>query len=122
MQRAQEMERMNSKRDTSDPEEAFRYWLQRKQEQQQREKQLVELRKLEEDSSYLLRSKDECERAFKLWLRRKRLEKQAEQQAAREHSRRLVLEERQARRMRDLMCTVNEAKSFRFNEQLAHRF
>lgn len=122
VQRAQEMERMNSKRDTSDPEEAFRYWLQRKQEQQQREKQLVELRKLEEDSSYLLRSKDECERAFKLWLRRKRLEKQAEQQAAREHSRRLVLEERQARRMRDLMCTVNEAKSFRFNEQLAHRF
>lgn len=51
-------------RDTSDPEEAFRYWLQRKQEQQQREKQLVELRKLEEDSSYFLRSKDVLERVW----------------------------------------------------------
>ncbi|XP_019114456.2 coiled-coil domain-containing protein 181 isoform X2 [Larimichthys crocea] len=120
--RAQEMERMNSTRDTSDPEESFRLWLQRKQEQQQKERQLVEMKRLEEDTSYLLRSREECERAFKLWLKRKRAEKRAEQQAARERSRRLVLEERRARRMRDLMCTVNETKPFRFSEQLAHRF
>lgn len=122
VQRAQEMERINCQKDTIDPEEAFRHWLQRKQEQQQREKQLVELKKLEEDTTYLLHSKKDCARAYKQWLRRKRLEKLQEQQAARERSRRLVFEERRARRMRDLMCTVNEAKPFRFNEQLAHRF
>ncbi|XP_071344012.1 coiled-coil domain-containing protein 181 [Trachinotus anak] len=123
IQRAQEMERMNSKKDSSqiDSEEAFKLWLQRKHEQQQKERQLVELKKLEEDSGYLLRSREECERAFKLWVRRKRAEKRAEQQAARERSRRLVLEERRARRMRDLLCTVNETKPFRFTEQL-HRF
>ncbi|XP_028258828.1 coiled-coil domain-containing protein 181 [Parambassis ranga] len=120
--RAQEMERTNTKRDFSEPEEAFKLWLQRKQEQQQKEKQLVELRRLEEDSSYLLHSREECEHAFKVWLRRKRAEKRAEQQAARERSRRLVLEERRARRMKDLMCTVNESKPFRFTEQLAYRF
>ncbi|XP_069550710.1 coiled-coil domain-containing protein 181 [Brachyistius frenatus] len=120
--RAQEIERMSSKKDSSDPEDTFRLWLQRKQEQQQKEKQLVELKKLEEDSCYLLHSRKECERAFKLWLKRKRLEKQAEQQASREHSRRLVLEERRARRTRDLLCTVNETKTFRFTEQLAYRF
>uniref|UniRef100_A0A3B5B6S1 Coiled-coil domain-containing protein 181 n=1 Tax=Stegastes partitus TaxID=144197 RepID=A0A3B5B6S1_9TELE len=118
--RAQEIERINSTKDSSDPEEAFRLWLQRKQEQQQKEKQLVELKRLEEDSSFLLRSREECERAFK-WLRRKRAEKRAEQQAARERSRRLVLEERRARRMRDLLC-INETKPFRFSEQLVYRF
>ncbi|KAM7387871.1 hypothetical protein PAMP_024082 [Pampus punctatissimus] len=120
--RAQEMERINSKKDSSDPEEAFRLWLQRKQEQQQKERQLVELKRLEEDSGYLLRTREECERAFKLWLKRKREEKRAEQQAAREQSRRLVLQERRARRMRDLLCTANETKPFRFTEQLSYPF
>ncbi|XP_029355307.1 coiled-coil domain-containing protein 181 [Echeneis naucrates] len=124
IQRAQEMERMSSKKDSSqsDSVEAFKLWLHRKQEQQQKERQLVEMKKLEEDDGYLLHSREECERAFKLWVRRKRAEKRAEQQAARERSRRLVLEERRARRMRDLMCSVNEAKTFRFTEQLAHHF
>ncbi|XP_070688995.1 coiled-coil domain-containing protein 181 [Pempheris klunzingeri] len=120
--RAQEMERINCKKDSNDPEESFRLWLQRKHEQQQKERQLVELKRLEEDSGYFLRSREECERAFKLWLKRKQEEKRAEQQAARERSRRLVLEERRARRMRDLMCSVNESKPFRFTEQLAYRF
>ncbi|MEQ2183228.1 hypothetical protein GOODEAATRI_030620, partial [Goodea atripinnis] len=123
LQKIQERkERLARERDSCDPEEAFKLWLQRKQEQQQKERQLVELRKLEEDSSYLLHSREECERAFKLWLKQKRVEKRAEQQAAREHSRRLVLEERRARRMRDLMCTVNETKPFRFMEQVVYRF
>ncbi|XP_031163353.1 coiled-coil domain-containing protein 181 isoform X2 [Sander lucioperca] len=120
--RAQEMERKNFKKDSSDPEESFRLWLQRKHEQQQKERQLVDLKRLEEDSGYFLRSREECERAFQLWLKRKQAEKRAEQQAARERSRRLVLEERRARRMRDLLCTVNETKPFRFTEQLAYRF
>ncbi|KAM9761988.1 coiled-coil domain-containing protein 181 isoform 1-T1 [Menidia menidia] len=120
--RAQELERMNAKRDPTDPEEAFRLWLQRKEEQQQKERQLVEMRRLEEDSGYFLHSREECEHAFKIWLKRKRAEKRAEQQVAREQSRRLVLEERRARRMRDLRCSVNESKSFRFTEQLAFHF
>lgn len=61
-------------------------------------------------------------RPFFRWLKRKREEKRAEQQAAREQSRRLVLEERRARRMRDLMCTVNETKPFWFTEHTAYRF
>ncbi|XP_074524617.1 coiled-coil domain-containing protein 181 [Halichoeres trimaculatus] len=120
--RAQEMERMTSKRDSCDPEESFRLWLQRKQEQQQKDKQLQEMKKLEEDSRYLLRSREECERAFKAWLKRKWVEKRVEQHAARERSRRLVLEERRARRMRDLMCTVGENRPFRFTEQLTYRY
>ncbi|MEQ2219447.1 hypothetical protein XENOCAPTIV_018119 [Xenoophorus captivus] len=63
-----------------------------------------------------------CQVTYTLWLKQKRVEKRAEQQAAREHSRRLVLEERRARRMRDLMCTVNETKPFRFMEQVVYRF
>ncbi|XP_068563493.1 coiled-coil domain-containing protein 181 isoform X2 [Cebidichthys violaceus] len=122
IQRAQEMEKMSSKKESNDSEESFRLWLQRKQEQQQKERQLVELKRLEEDSGYLLRSREECERAFKLWLKRKRAEKRAEQQASRERSRRLVLEERRARRMRDLLCSINETKPFRFTEQLAYHF
>ncbi|XP_056132418.1 coiled-coil domain-containing protein 181 [Lampris incognitus] len=115
--RAQEMERMNSNvyQVSSDREEVFKSWLQRKQEQQQRERQLEELRRLEQESSYLLHNRQQCERAFKLWLKRKWVEKRAEQQAARERSRRLVLEERHARRTQDLLlCTVNDNKPFRF--------
>lgn len=56
-----------SQRDSSDPEEAFKSWLQRKREQQQKERQLLELKKMGEDSSYLLHSRQECEHAFKLW-------------------------------------------------------
>ncbi|XP_061634758.1 coiled-coil domain-containing protein 181 isoform X1 [Phyllopteryx taeniolatus] len=121
IRRAQEMERMTP-RESSEPEEAFRLWLQRKQEQQQREKQLVQLRRLEEDGGYLLRSREECERAFKLWLTRKQVEKREEQRAARERARRFVLEERRARRMRDLLCTASDARTFRFTDQLTCRF
>ncbi|TNM88036.1 hypothetical protein fugu_006257 [Takifugu bimaculatus] len=124
--RAQEMERVSSQfcpsfqKEPCDPQESFRLWLQRKQQQQQRERQLTEVKKLEQDCGHLLRSREDCERAFKLWLRRKRVEKRAEQQAAREHSRRLVLEERRARRTRDLLCV--EDKPFRFTEHAGYRF
>ncbi|CDQ89223.1 unnamed protein product [Oncorhynchus mykiss] len=117
--RAQEMERRNGRREHSDPGEAFKSWLQRKHEQQQRDRQLEEMKRLEEESGFYMHNREECERAFKLWLKKKRAEKRAEQQAARERSRRLVFEERRARRMQDLLCTVNETKPFRFTEHLA---
>ncbi|KAL1023116.1 hypothetical protein UPYG_G00036590 [Umbra pygmaea] len=122
IQRAQEMERVNAMKEHSDPDEAFQSWLQRKQEQQQRERHLQEMRRLEEESGFYLHDREECERAFKRWLKRKWAEKRVEQQAARERARRLVYEERRARRMQDLMCSVNEAMPFRFTEHLAYHF
>ncbi|KAM3878449.1 coiled-coil domain-containing protein 181-like [Diretmus argenteus] len=117
IQRAQEMEKMNSRKDPTDQDEAFRLWLQRKQEQQQRDRQLEEMKRLEQEG--ILRNREEGERVFKLWLKHKQAQKRAEQQAARERSRRLVLEERRARRMRDLLSAV---KPFRFNDQWSYRF
>ncbi|XP_062308520.1 coiled-coil domain-containing protein 181 isoform X2 [Osmerus eperlanus] len=117
---AQEMERMNGRRESCDPDEAFRAWLRRKQGQQLRERQLEEMKKMEQESGFYLHNREECERAFKLWLKRKRLEKRAEQRAAREHARRLVLEERRARRLQDLLCSANEP--LRFTEHLTYRF
>lgn len=53
-------------KESCDPQESFRLWLQRKQQQQQRERQLMEVKKLEQDCGHLLRSREDCERAFKL--------------------------------------------------------
>ncbi|XP_041912733.1 coiled-coil domain-containing protein 181 isoform X2 [Alosa sapidissima] len=122
LQRAQEMEKMNFTRDQCDPQEAFKQWLQRKHEQQAQERQLEEMKKMELESRYYLHDREQCEKAFKQWLKRKRAEKRAEQQAARERSRRLMLEERRARRMQDILCTVNEAKAFRFADPYGYRF
>lgn len=55
-----------SQKEPCDPQESFRVWLQRKQQQQQRERQLMEVKKLEQDCGHLLRSREDCERAFKL--------------------------------------------------------
>ncbi|XP_066562452.1 coiled-coil domain-containing protein 181 isoform X2 [Amia ocellicauda] len=120
--RAKEMERMNNKQEYPDPQEAFKLWLKRKHEQQQKDRQMEEMKRLEEESSYYIHGREECERAYKLWLKRKRAEKQAERLAAKERSRRLVMDARQARRMQDLLCTISEAKSFRFVDNYGYRF
>ncbi|MCI4380519.1 hypothetical protein PGIGA_G00240890 [Pangasianodon gigas] len=122
VQRAQEMERMSGKRECCDAEEAFKLWLQKKQQQQLKERQLEEMKRLEMESSSYLHQPEECEKAFRLWLRRKRVEKRLEQQAARERSRRLLMEERRARRMNDLYYPVNEIQSLRFNQPYSYRF
>ncbi|KAI5610433.1 coiled-coil domain-containing protein 181 [Silurus asotus] len=116
VQRAQDMEKMCGKREYCDAEVAFKLWLQKKQQQQLNERQLEEMRRLEIESGNYLHPPEECEKAFRLWLRRKRLEKRLEQQAARERSRRLLMEERRARRMNDLYYPVNEIQSLRFNQ------
>ncbi|KAG9348823.1 hypothetical protein JZ751_029140 [Albula glossodonta] len=120
--RAQEMEKTNCKTDQCDPQEAFKLWLKRKQEQQVKDRQLEEMKRLEEESSYYLHNQEESERAFKLWLKRKHAEKRAEMRVARERSRRLVMEARRARRMQDLLCTVSEAKSFRFTDHYGYHY
>ncbi|KAI1885194.1 hypothetical protein AGOR_G00217670 [Albula goreensis] len=120
--RAQEMEKTSCKTDQCDPQEAFKLWLKRKQEQQVKDRQLEEMKRLEEESSYYLHNQEESERAFKLWLKRKHAEKRAEMRVARERSRRLVMEARRARRMQDLLCTVSEAKSFRFTDHYGYHY
>lgn len=64
---------------------------------------------------------EDCVFLFR-WLRRKRVEKRLEQQAAREHSRRLLMEGRRTRRMNDLYYPVNEIQSLRFNQPYSYRF
>ncbi|XP_041115318.1 coiled-coil domain-containing protein 181-like isoform X2 [Polyodon spathula] len=119
--RAREMERMNNT-ESPDAEEAFKQWLKRKHEQQLRDRQIEEMRRQEEESSYYVHEREECEKAFKLWLRRKKAEKHAEKQAAKERSRRLVIEARRARRMKDLLYTISEAKAFKFVDNYGYRF
>ncbi|XP_076860455.1 coiled-coil domain-containing protein 181 [Brachyhypopomus gauderio] len=123
VQRAQQMENMSCKRECSaDPDETFRLWLQKKHEQQVKEKQLEEMKRLEHESALYLHTPEERDQAFTLWLRRKRMEKRAEQQAARERSRRLVLEVRRARRMQGLLCSVRDSRTFRFDDPHDYRF
>ncbi|KAM3876180.1 coiled-coil domain-containing protein 181 [Diretmus argenteus] len=101
IQRAQEMEKMNSRKDPADPDEAYRLWLQRKQEQRQRDRPLEKMKRLVQEG--FLRNWEEGERAFKLWLKHKQAQERAEQQAARERFRRLGLEMRHARLKQDLL-------------------
>ncbi|XP_064185758.1 coiled-coil domain-containing protein 181 isoform X1 [Anguilla rostrata] len=120
--RAQEMEKTNGQREMCDPEEAFKFWLKSKQQQQKQEKRLEELKRLEEERCYYLHSQEESEQAFRLWLKRKHAEKRLEMRVARERSRRLVMEARRARRMQDLLCSTNEAKSFCFTDHYGYRY
>ncbi|MBN3322710.1 CC181 protein, partial [Atractosteus spatula] len=120
--RAKEMERMNNRPEHPDPQEAFKLWLKRKHVQQLRERQMEEMKRLEEESTYYIHDREECERAFKLWLKRKRAEKRTERLAARERSRRLVMEARRAQRKQDLLCTIGKAKSSRFIDNYGYRF
>nr|XP_023670564.1 coiled-coil domain-containing protein 181 isoform X1 [Paramormyrops kingsleyae] len=122
LQRAQELERMSCKRELSSPHETFQLWLQRKQEQQEKQRQLDDMRRLEEESTYSVHNRDDCERAFKLWLKKKRSEKRVEQQAARERSRRLVMEARRARRTQDLLISVSDTRNLRFTDRCSYRF
>ena len=53
-------------RECYDPEEAFKLWLQRKHEQQLKEKQLEEMKRLEQESSIYIHRPEESEKAFRL--------------------------------------------------------
>uniref|UniRef100_A0A3Q0S6L7 Coiled-coil domain-containing protein 181 n=1 Tax=Amphilophus citrinellus TaxID=61819 RepID=A0A3Q0S6L7_AMPCI len=91
---------------------AFKVWLMKKKEQFLEERRIHRAQEIERMNCKV------CPHGGT----RKWAEKRAEQQAAQEHSRRLMREERRARRLRDLMCTATENKPFRFTERLAYRF
>ncbi|XP_069492580.1 coiled-coil domain-containing protein 181 isoform X2 [Ambystoma mexicanum] len=112
---AKEMEEMNCREGNRDPDEAYQLWLRRKQIDQLREKQLEQLKKEEEEADPGHRT-SERDQAFKQWLRRKRLQKRAEQQAAKEITRRMMVEARRARQLQNLLYTISETKSFRLKD------
>ncbi|XP_078514446.1 coiled-coil domain-containing protein 181 isoform X2 [Lissotriton helveticus] len=115
IQEAKEMEEMNNRNGERDPDGAYEVWLRKKQTEQLREKQMEELKRQEEEADSM-HGKEECEQAFKQWLRRKRLQKRAEQQAAKELSRKMVMEARRARQIQNLLYSISDTKSLRLKD------
>ncbi|XP_023564410.1 coiled-coil domain-containing protein 181 isoform X2 [Octodon degus] len=115
IQRAKQIEDMNSRQEDRDPQEAFRLWLKKKHEEQMKERKTEELRK-QEECLFFLKGTEGREKAFKQWLRRKRIEKIAEQQAAEERARQLRLEARRSKHLQNHLWNISEARSFRFTD------
>ncbi|KAM6150689.1 coiled-coil domain-containing protein 181-like [Erethizon dorsatum] len=115
IQRAKQIEDMNSRQEDRDPQEAFRLWLKKKHEEQMKERKTEELRK-QEECLFFLKGTEGREKAFKRWLRRKRIEKIAEQQAVEERARQLRLEARRSKYLQNHPWSVSEARSFSFTD------
>ncbi|XP_023410038.1 coiled-coil domain-containing protein 181 [Loxodonta africana] len=115
IQRAKEMEDVNSRQENRDPHQAFRLWLKKKHEEQMKERKTEELRR-QEECLFFLKGTEGRERAFKQWLRRKRIEKLAEQQAVKERSRQLRLEAKRSKQLQSHLYSMSEARSFRFSD------
>ncbi|XP_059824304.1 coiled-coil domain-containing protein 181 isoform X1 [Hypanus sabinus] len=120
IQCAKEIEKKNSK-EFRDPSEAFNLWLKKKREQQIKEQQIEAMRKREQDYNSKIYTREDSEKAFKQWLKRKKAEKRAEQLAAKERCRKFLLEARRVKRMQTLLCSLNESKSFHF-DNYGYRF
>ncbi|KAJ1119178.1 hypothetical protein NDU88_007364 [Pleurodeles waltl] len=116
---AKEMEEMNNRNGERDPDEAYQIWLRKKQAEHLREKQMEELKRQEEEEAGSMHGKEESEEAFKQWLKRKRLQKRAEQQAAKELSRRMMMEARRARQIQNLLYTISDTKSLRLKDHFS---
>ncbi|XP_012921196.1 coiled-coil domain-containing protein 181 isoform X3 [Heterocephalus glaber] len=113
LQRAKQIEDMNSRQEDRDPQKAFRLWLKKKHEEQMKERKSEEVRK-QEECLFFLKGTEGREKAFKQWLRRKRIEKIAEQQAVEERARQLRLEARRSKHLQNYLYNMSEARSFRF--------
>lgn len=115
VQRAKQIEDMNSRQVNRDPQQAFRLWLKKKHEEQMKERKTEELRK-QEECLFFLRGTEGRDRAFRQWLRRKQIEKIAEQQAVKERARQLRLEARRSKQLQNNLYNMPDAKSFRFTD------
>nr|KAF6396302.1 coiled-coil domain containing 181 [Rousettus aegyptiacus] len=115
IQRAKQIEDMNSRQGSRDPQQAFRLWLRKKHEEQVKERKTEELRK-QEECLFFLRGTEGRERAFKQWLRRKRIEKLVEQQVVKERARQLRLEAKHSKQLQSQLCNMAEARAFRFTD------
>ncbi|CAJ0963086.1 unnamed protein product [Ranitomeya imitator] len=92
-----------------DSQQAFSIWLQRKHKEKIREKKMEELRK-QEHEAFLLERKEK-EGAFAQWLRQKRIQKCTEKRAAKERSRRLLLEARRSKLINNLLYNIPDSRS-----------
>lgn len=115
IQRAKQIEDMNSRQENRDPQQAFRLWLKKKHDEQVKERKTEELRK-QEECLFFLRGTEGRDRAFQKWLRKKRIEKIAEQQAIKERTRQLRLEAKRSKQLHNHIY-MSDAKSFRFTDQ-----
>ncbi|XP_053166209.1 coiled-coil domain-containing protein 181 isoform X2 [Hemicordylus capensis] len=118
IQRAKELEDLNSRQESRNPEEAYKSWLKRKQLEHVKEKQVQNLKEQEECMLFLPRPM-ESDKAYKQWLRKKRREKRAEQLAAKERSKQFRQEARRAKQIENILCSISEPKSFRFTDQFS---
>ncbi|KAM8977141.1 coiled-coil domain-containing protein 181 [Pelodytes ibericus] len=112
IQQAKQLEKMNITDEERNPSEAYDMWLKRKHKEHLRERKMEELRK--QESATYMREREECERAFTQWLRRKRMQKRAEHHAAKERSRRLLIEARRTKQMHNLLYNISDSKPFRY--------
>ncbi|XP_069801156.1 coiled-coil domain-containing protein 181 [Dendropsophus ebraccatus] len=111
IQHAKELETSSSTPDEErDSQEAFHLWLRRKHKEKIKEKKMEELQK-QEYEAFLLERKDR-EGAFAQWLKQKRIQKRTEQQAAKERSRRLLLEARRSKQIHSLLYNISDSKPF----------
>ncbi|KAJ7320305.1 hypothetical protein JRQ81_019816 [Phrynocephalus forsythii] len=116
IQRAKELEDLNSRQESRNPEEAFRSWLKKKKQEQIKEKEMQNMKEQEECMFFLPRTV-ENDKAFKQWLRRKRREKREEQLAAKERSKQLRQEARRAKQIENILCSISEPRCLRFTDQ-----
>lgn len=115
VQRAKQMEDMNSREEGRDPRQAFRLWLKKKHEEQLKEKKTEELRK-QEEFLFFLKGTEGRERAFKQWLRRKQIEKLLEQETVKERARQLRREAKRSKQFQNQLYNSSEARPFRFTD------
>ncbi|KAM5179636.1 coiled-coil domain-containing protein 181 [Mantella aurantiaca] len=113
IQQAKELERSStSEKEKETPDEAFTVWLKRKHKEQVKEKKMEELRQ-QETTAFLDERKDR-EGAFAQWLKQKRIQKRVEEQAAKERSRKLLLEARRNKQIHNLMYNISDSRSLRY--------
>ncbi|XP_034970943.1 coiled-coil domain-containing protein 181 isoform X3 [Zootoca vivipara] len=116
IQRAKQLENLNSRQESRNPEAAYRSWLRKKQVEHMKEKQMQNMKEQEECMFFLPRT-SENDKAYKQWLKRKRRERREEQMAAKERARQLRQEARRAKQIENILCSISEPKSLRFSDQ-----
>ncbi|XP_040214222.1 coiled-coil domain-containing protein 181-like, partial [Rana temporaria] len=120
---AKELEKSSiSDKDKEGSDEAFGTWLRRKHRDQLKEKKMEELRQ-QETAAFLEESKDSgpnpqtCifrRATYAQWVKQKRIQKRVEQQAAKERSRRLLLEARRSKQIHNLLYNISDSRSSRY--------
>ncbi|KAM4046832.1 coiled-coil domain-containing protein 181 isoform 1-T3 [Anomaloglossus baeobatrachus] len=108
IKQAKVMETSSTPDEERDSHQAYSIWLKRKHKEKIKDKKMEELRKQEHDA-FLLERQDK-EGAFTQWLRQKRIQKCTEKRAAKERSRRLLLEARRSKLINNLLYNVPDSR------------